>query len=118
MKNDNEPLCGQSNTQKIRELNDAFRTTLLGGKVVTTAGVHALGPERVAGLLRIVRAFDTFDEGNDPYGEHDFGAFDDGGQKFFWKIDTYDKSLRYGSEDPADPGQTVRVLTLLFAEEW
>jgi hypothetical protein len=108
----------QPDTTKIRDLNDAFRTTLVGGRVVVTAGVDALGPERLVELLRTVRAFNAFDEGNDPYGEHDFGAFEHGGRKFFWKIDAYDKAIRYGSEDPSDPDQTTRVLTLMLAEEW
>jgi Protein of unknown function (DUF3768) len=46
----------------------------------------------------------------DPYGERDFGGFEHQGEKIFWKIDYYDKSMKKGSEDPSDRGQTVRVL--------
>jgi len=32
-----------------------------------------------------VRAFDAFTNDNDPHGEHDFGAIDEGGVRCFWK---------------------------------
>ena len=57
-------------------------------------------------------------EGDDPYGEHDFGAFDHAGQRIFWKIDCYDPTEEFGSEDPADPSKTMRVLTILLADEY
>jgi hypothetical protein len=59
-----------------------------------------------------------FTTDNDPNGEHDFGSFTLVGRKFFWKIEYYDKELRYGSENPADPGVTTRVLTLMLASEY
>ncbi len=83
-----------------------------------TAGVAALAPSRVALLWRRVAEFNEFDVDNDPYGEHDFGRFEQDGETFFWKIDYYDKDIRFGSEDPADPGVTTRVLTLMLASEY
>jgi hypothetical protein len=68
--------------------------------------------------LRRVATFDDFMPENDPYGEHDFGAFDLAGRRFFWKIDQYDKNLEFGSSDPSDPEQTTRVLTLMLAEDY
>ena len=65
-----------------------------------------------------VEMFDSFTEDNDPHGERDFGAFEHEGQRIFWKIDYYDRSLTYGSENPADPQQTVRVLTIMLASEY
>lgn len=91
----------------IRELNDAFRKTFSGGKVVMTASVDAL-PEivRANALLEVTR-FDAFSADNDPHGEHDFGSFELAGRKFFWKIDCYDANLEFGSEDPSDPTKTT-----------
>jgi hypothetical protein len=65
-----------------------------------------------------VAEFKSFTEDNDPHGEHDFGSFDIVGRKFFWKIDYYDRQCQYGSEDPADPEKTTRVLTVTLAEDY
>lgn len=102
----------------ISELNDSFRRSLVGGRVVTTAGVAALSDATRAEAVRTVQAFDGFSAENDPHAEHDFGSFDLAGQKFFWKIDYYDQTLQFGSDNPADPTITVRVLTFMLAEEY
>lgn len=104
---------------RIRALNDAFRTEGLStGRWVITQGVAALGVEFVASAVRRVRRFDGFDPADDPWGEHDFGAFDLAGERLFWKIDYYDPSLGRGSDDPADPAVTERVLTVMLAREY
>ncbi|HRW60884.1 MAG TPA: DUF3768 domain-containing protein [Defluviicoccus sp.] len=102
----------------VRELNDAFRTTLCGGRVMLTAGIASLPRDVQAAILERVRTFSTFTEDNDPYGEHDFGSFEMTGLKVNWKIDCYDAECRYGSENPADPSQTTRVLTIMRADEY
>jgi len=104
--------------EQIRDLNDAFRTTFKGGKVTMTASVAEL-PECVrANALQKVASFADFSQDNDPHEEHDFGSFELVGRKFFWKIDYYDKRCEYGSEDPANPDVTTRVLTLMLAEDY
>jgi hypothetical protein len=105
---------------RIRDLNDAFRKSLdLNlGKVVMTSGVSALPSDVRAMAIRKTATFDAFSADNDPQGEHDFGSFDLAGHKFFFKIDYYDSSLEMGSDDPADPAKTTRVLTLMLAEEY
>jgi hypothetical protein len=105
-------------TARIRDLNDRFRTTLAGGKVVMTSGVAALAANHLLTVLTKVTAFDSFTPDNDPYSEHDFGAFESGGERFFWKIDYYDPTLTAGSNDPADRDQTCRVLTVMLASEY
>ena len=62
--------------------------------------------------------FKAFSAGNDPHGEHDFGNFEVEGENYFFKIDYYSPDLEGGSEDPADPKKTTRVLTIMRAEEY
>ena len=103
---------------KIRALNDAFRTSMTGGQVFLTAGVDALPSDVKAMVIRRVVTFDKFRPDNDPHDEHDFGAFELARQKFFWKIDYYDAAMEFGSDDPADPTKTTRVLTIMLASEY
>jgi len=102
----------------IALLNDAFRRTFCGGKVMMTVGVAELPDCVKAEALRQVADFSGFTQENDPFGEHDFGSFDLVGRKFFWKIDYYDKECEFGSGDPTDPEKTTRVLTLMLAQEY
>ena len=104
--------------ERIRALNDRLRTTGLGGRVFITAGVEALGQALSADALTAVRSFTVFTADNDPHDEHDFGVVHVAGCKLFWKIDYYDAAMVYGSEDPADPSVTTRVLTIMLAEEY
>lgn len=104
-------------SSRIRDLNDAFRKAM-PRDVYLTAGVAALPAEIQTEAIWRVKTFDAFTEDNDPRGEHDFGAFNIEGQKFFWKIDMYDQNLEFGSNDPADESKTRRVLTILLAEEY
>jgi acetylornithine/succinyldiaminopimelate/putrescine aminotransferase len=97
---------------RIRELNDALRTTFGGGKVMLTAGVDALPTEEKAAVLSKVQTFADFNTDNDPHGEHDMVFVEVRGQRYFAKCDYYDLSLEYGSEDPSDPTKTTRVLTI------
>ncbi len=104
--------------EEIRALNDAFRTTMTGGQVFLTAGVNGLPSDVKAVVIRRVATFSAFTPDNDPRREHDFGNFTLAGRKFFWKIDYFDVAMEFGSEDPADPSTTTRVLTIMLAEEY
>jgi uncharacterized protein DUF3768 len=104
--------------ERIRELNDRFRTTMTGGNVLMTAGVNALPSDVKAMVIRRVTTFSEFNEENDPHQEHDFGNFSLAGRKFFFKIDYYDSNMEFGSEDPSDPAKTTRVLTIMLVEEY
>jgi Protein of unknown function (DUF3768) len=103
---------------KIALLNDALRRTFSGGKVVMTPGVATLPDGELARLLERVRGFTDFTAHNDPHGEHDFGAFELAGVSYFFKVDYYSPDMQGGSENPVDPEQTIRVLTIMRADEY
>jgi len=104
--------------ERIRALNDQLRRTFRGGKVMMTSGINALPDDLKARILEKVRTFDAFSPDNDPHREYDFGSFEEGGHKVFWKIDCFDAAMEFGSEDPADPSKTTRVLTIMLASEY
>jgi hypothetical protein len=114
------PLTDKESRERIRDLNDAFRRTLdpALGKLMLTAGVVGLSDDVRATAIQMAATFNAFTASNDPHGEHDFGSFEVEGEKFFFKIDCYDRNLEFGSDDPADPAKTMRVLTLMLAEEY
>ena len=105
-------------TPAIRTLNDRFRQAFQGGRVVATAGIMALDDAARQRLFAAVQAFDAFDEGNDPWGEHDFGSLDVEGEQVFFKIDYLAPGGSMHSEDPADPAKTERVMTIMLASEY
>ncbi|WP_300394160.1 DUF3768 domain-containing protein [Henriciella sp.] len=109
----------QNHTARIRALNDQFRVHGEGrGSIALTSGIQALGELSVIKILIAVRDFEAFDADNDPWNEHDFGALDVEGQRVFFKIDYYDRSITTGSPDPADPEVTHRALTIMLADEY
>ena len=110
----------QDITCTICALNDAFRSTLQPalGQVFITSGISSLSDKAVRDIAELVKAYARFEPDNGPYGEHDFGSLDYQGMRVFWKIDYYNQDLTGGSENPADPAHTKRVLTIMLAEEY
>jgi Protein of unknown function (DUF3768) len=121
-----------SRAERIARLNDLARRAMgIACVVVATEGIRALSEVDQSRLRELVETFDAFKPDNDPYGERDFGALYQGvdgvwsvlrpvdvAMTVFWKIDAYDRELRLGSEDPADPAVTRRVLTIMLASEY
>lgn len=122
---------------QIASQNDLFRRALLdpiaaldasrlgiNGPKIVTSGVAALGPCFVRAATKAVATYSAFSSDNDPYGQHDFGCITlpDGEGEYhslYWKIDYYaDTGFQWGSEDPADPNQTVRILTIMLSHEY
>jgi Protein of unknown function (DUF3768) len=116
----NKHAKSQDKTALIRGLNDTFRTTLIGGRIILTEGISSLSPKDIDTVLQLVSKFDTFSEDNDPYGEHDFGSLKHNGKTVYFKIDYYaaGSNLSWGSNDPSNDKLTERVLTIMFSHEY
>jgi hypothetical protein len=107
-----------SKSDRIRVLNDNFRSTFVGGQLVMTQGVDALPLDTKARVILAVQSFSNFTRDNEPHGEHDFGTFEIEGETYFFKLDYYALDMDNGSEDVADPNVTTRVLTIMRADEY
>ena len=110
--------------EQIAKLNDRARSGFdPSARIMFTRGCleafcsgdTASGLVAQAELIKTMRRH-RFEE--DTYGERDFGAFTFRGERVFFKIDYYDLSLEYGSEDPADASITARVVTIMLASEY
>ena len=116
-----------SRTKAIAKLNDEFRNKLTGpekgsvgslGKGVWTKGIYTQSNRVKSEILRAIAEYD-FIEGNDPYGEHDYGVIDhpEAG-KYCWRIDCYeDEKCQYGALNPELRNSCFRVLTIMLLEE-
>ena len=105
-------------TEKVKQLNDAFRRSTVGGKFMFTSGVAALDKKTREEIVLEVRKFNNFNESNDPFKEHDASILTVKGIEIYWKIDYYDNDMKYHSPDKSDPLKTKRVLTIMKASEW
>ena len=106
--------------KSLSDQNDAFRPEPRGphGKAVMTRGIAQMDQADHLYILNQVGSFDAFNKDNDPDREHDFGSFEYRDQTIFWKIDYFDTKYEYGSEDPANPEITRRVLTVMLSSEY
>ena len=122
-------------TARIARLNDLARTAMgVACTAVATVGFRSLPDADQSQVRELIETYDAFDEDSDPHGERDFGtiyqlgdgrwtterpsAHDDERERVFWKLDYYDRDLRFASEDAADPAVTRRVLTIMLADEY
>jgi hypothetical protein len=67
-----------------------------------------------AEMLKAMRQHSFTD---DAHRERDFGEMVFRERNVWFKIDCYDLDLTYGSEDPADASQTIRVITIMLPED-
>ena len=122
-------------TARIARLNDRARQAMgLACTAFVTVGFRSLPDADQSRVRELIETYDAFDEDSDPHGERDFGAVyqlgdgrwttdrprvrDDERERVFWKLDYYDRDLRFASEDAADPARTRRVLTIMLSDEY
>lgn len=122
-------------TVRIARLNDLARSAMgVACTAVATVGFRSLPEADQSCVRELIETFDVFDEDNDPHGERDFGTIyqlgdgrwtterprmrDDERERVFWKLDYYDRAMRFASEDAADPAITRRVLTIMMSDEY
>src|SRR4051794_3215578 len=103
---------------RIRELNDQLRCKAIGGRVVITRGIEALGSAGAARVLAAVAGFDDFTEDNDPWGEHDRASVTGEGRGIIFKIGSYARDLRWRSPDAGDPAVPQRVLIFMPSQKY
>tara|TARA_R110000772_G_scaffold3973_3_gene14100 strand:+ start:263 stop:634 length:372 start_codon:yes stop_codon:yes gene_type:complete len=115
-------------TRKVADLNDQLRKDMFTGnmlkkhnlknKIVLTPGIAGLNLIDKEKVFASVKYFGNFTKNNNPWGEKDFGNFNFKKETFNWKIDYYDNDMKYHSPDKTDPDKTIRVLTIMKAEEY
>jgi Protein of unknown function (DUF3768) len=122
-------------TARIARLNDLARRAMgVACTAVATVGFRSLPEADQSRVRELIETYYGFDEDNDPHGERDFGCVyqvrdgrwtterprvrEDERERVFWKFDYYDRDLRFGSEDAANPAITRRVLTIMLADEY
>ena len=98
---------------QIIALNDQLRTTFKGGRVQMTPGVYELDDRLRGRALAALASYRSFD----PESEHDCGVFIFAGFAFEWRIEYRSADGTGISPDPADPDQTLRVLTLYAVDD-
>jgi Protein of unknown function (DUF3768) len=101
---------------EIRRLNDEFRTTFRGGRILFTGSVAALPAMVKAALLGQIASFISF-QGNASE-ERDYGSFEYCNREISWKIEYWDLNLVKLSEDPADPAKTNRPMIVGLRQDW
>jgi hypothetical protein len=124
-----------SQRERIAVLNDRARQAMgLACTAVATVGFRSLPAADQSRVRELIETFDAFDEDNDPHGERDFGTIyqladgrwtterprlrEDERERVFWKLDYYDRGMRFASDDAANPAVTRRVLTIMLSDEY
>jgi Protein of unknown function (DUF3768) len=129
----NAPDNSRDHVARIARLNDLARKAMgVACTVFVTPGFRAPDAADQSRVRELIETFDAFTQDNDPNGERDFGAIyrcADGRwtttrpasgeeERVFWKLDYFDRDLKFGSDDPADPSKTRRVVTIMLADEY
>lgn len=108
----------ERNQNAVALLNDKLRTQHIGGRIMMTHRISSLDKARIHSIIHAIASFTDFNSNNDPYGEHDCAILEVEGMSIIWKIDYYDETLNGHSPDASNPDVTVRIMTVMLAEEY
>jgi hypothetical protein len=99
------------------ELNDRLRSSLdqRFGAVILSYAVASTGLAVQMSVREAVKTYSDFTPENDPNGEHDFGEFQVGDERYCWKIDCRESAK---SSDAPNLGGRPRTLMIMFADEY
>ena len=128
-------VAAREQAARIARLNDLARRAMgIACTVVATVGFRSMPDADQSRVRELIETFDAFTEDNDPHGERDFGCVyqlgdgrwtterprvrGDERERVFWKLDYYDRELRFASGDAANPAITRRVLTVMLSDEY
>jgi len=106
----------------IARLNDRCRQGLdrTARILITRACLGTFADSRAAEIVaqaEIVSALRVYHFRDVEADERDRGNFEFRGTTVYFRIDYYDAAMEYGSEDPADAGQTRRILTIMLRQD-
>lgn len=130
-----DAVAAREQAARIARLNDLARRAMgVACTVVATVGFRSLPDTDQSCVRELIETFEAFTDDNDPHGERDFGCAyqladgrwtterprlrEDERERVFWKLDYYDRELRFASEDAANAAVTRRVLTIMLADEY
>jgi hypothetical protein len=109
---------GAVSKKAIALLNDRFRQGDRSlGEYKLSRQVLALPKLKQKQLYKQLHEFSDFNQQNDPSSERKSGELRMDDVTYIWKIDYLDLSMTMLSDNPRDPNQTARVLSLLRADE-
>lgn len=111
---------------RIRQLNDELRTMgrSSNGRIMAVGTLGEEGPEKVERVWEACARITAWPKGDDPDGVRDFGKFEVDGENYvfkiycYFKIDSSSADEMNRSECPDDPNTTIRVLALMYAEDY
>lgn len=115
---DSVKQAGQNTASKTRELNDTFRRTGQGGVTLISMGVHELGAKAVVDIRKDIASITSFTSEDDPEGMRDFGSISHNGRLIYWMIEHYDKDISNEADDPSNPEETTRVMSIILSTEY
>ena len=109
---------GADAKKAIALLNDRFRQGDRSlGEYQLSRQVLALPKSKQKQLYSMLQDFSDFNPQNDPTGERKSGEIIIDNSIYKWRIDYLDSSMTMLSDNPSDPNQTARILSLFRADE-